>query len=157
MKRKKRYFQLIAYSASSDPVQELSLIRKSFEGLFIQSFNEELYRGRQHLSLVLDQTLYAKEKEQLLARDEGVDFLMRMTGEGQISQAMKSGGVKPGGKSILVIADSKKRVMEAVQFSLQHLKDAKRLHGLKEKDEREALLMAERSALLGLDRIRKLV
>ncbi len=145
-------FAMISYISSSDPENELKRLREKYKSLFVQSINPSFMN--QHLELILLQTLYAKQTGQSLARDSGVDFLMRITGDDQISSAISKGGARPNKEALLLLAGRKDKVSLAMESLLKELKEAKQVK-YEKMDEEDCGISVGLAAIVGIDRFRE--
>lgn len=144
--------KLLSYQPSKDPGKELERIRSRFEELLIQSFNPSLLLSMRQIKLLALQTLYAKRINQLLARDAGIDFLMRLANEGQINKAVSIAGAKAGERAILLVAGESSKVSKAIKFILKEIKEAKVVK-VPDKAEDDQLKVSE-AAVLNIDRLK---
>ncbi|MEM0118422.1 MAG: KEOPS complex subunit Cgi121 [Conexivisphaerales archaeon] len=145
--------RLISYTASHSPQDELKSLRQKFNELFIQSFDPAFIKSINQVRTTLYQTLYARRTCQSLARDMGVELLMRIAGEDQIERAVSVAGAKRGSKAYLVIAGDKDKVEDALPLLMKGLKDAKNAYDLPDKSDDDDYAIS-RAAMVGVDRFK---
>jgi len=147
----KVHVAMISYISASSPENELKKIREKYKSLFVQSINPSFLN--RHIELVVLQTLYAQKTNQSLARDSGVDFLMRITSDDQISSAISKGGARPNKKALLILAGKKNKVREAITSLLKELNEAKLVKDRKINDE-DCDISVGLAAIVGIDRFK---
>jgi tRNA threonylcarbamoyladenosine modification (KEOPS) complex Cgi121 subunit len=101
--RTRTYVEMRLYRAGGDADAQLRAFRKAAPGASVQTLDPAAVGGRTHLLLALKQTAELKASSQLLADRAEVDFLLRVAGTKQISQAVKEAGSKPHVDSLLVL------------------------------------------------------
>jgi len=145
--------KIISYISSSEPERELKELRERYRGLFLQSINSSFLKP--HAKVVLLQTLYAEHIGQSLARDSGVDFLMRLTGEDQISSAISKAGARPNDTAYLLLAGKKERIERSVKSLLKELNGAKCITELEKESREDYDVAIGIAATVGVDRFKQ--
>jgi tRNA threonylcarbamoyladenosine modification (KEOPS) complex Cgi121 subunit/molybdopterin converting factor small subunit len=77
-------------------------LRAEHKGLLIQAIKAEAVYGTDHLLGVLRMTLEAEKRKIMLANKRETEFLLRLACRGQISDAIKSVGLKSDGAGCFV-------------------------------------------------------
>ena len=87
------YFHTVFFTQYND-FTIIDKLRKEFPDTFIQGLNFNIVYNYQHLFEVLRISNLAKRRNIMCSHKIELDFLLRVMGTNQISQAIKEGGVK---------------------------------------------------------------
>lgn len=101
------YAHALLFRRGHDPADVQKSCQKLFPGCLVQTASAESATNGFFLEMIAAQTVQAKERGTLLARRPEIDFLLRLAGTSQISQAIPEVGSKSGEPFILVIAGKK--------------------------------------------------
>jgi len=104
------FVEIMGYRGGGDPTEELKAFREAAQGASVQTLDSRSVAGKKHILLALKQTVELARTSQLLAERPEVDFLLRIGGTRQISQAVRTTGARPGSESVVVIFGSKEAV-----------------------------------------------
>ena len=77
--------------------------RKEFPDIFIQGLNTNIVYNYEHLFEVLKISTLAERRNNMCSNKIELDFLLRIVGTNQISQAIKEGGVKIDNYIVFII------------------------------------------------------
>ena len=108
------YVEMRLYRSGHDPASLLKAFRKAAPGAFVQTLDPAAVGGKTHLLLTLKQTEELKGSSQLLADKAEVDFLLRVAGTKQISEAVRAAGSRIGADSLLVVFGGEVEVSEGL-------------------------------------------
>jgi len=89
----------------------LTSLRIKFPKLCIQGISSQFILNKTHTKKILSISLAAKKNDVLLSKKIETDLLMRFTGNNQISEAIKTVGIKKG-KDFFLIAIGKKTLLD---------------------------------------------
>ena len=84
--------------------------RKEFPDIFIQGLNTNIVYNYEHLFEVLKISTLAERRNNMCSNKIELDFLLRIVGTNQISQAIKEGGVKIDNYIVFVILAYKMQI-----------------------------------------------
>jgi tRNA threonylcarbamoyladenosine modification (KEOPS) complex Cgi121 subunit len=91
--------------------------RKEFPGIFIQGVNFDIVYNYEHLYEILKISNFAKKRNIMCSNKIELDFLLRIVGTNQISQAINNGGLKINNYAVFVILATKIEI-EAIKQKL---------------------------------------
>lgn len=97
-----------------DPQLLIEKLKVKFDGVFIQLVEGKFIAGPLHVELVVKQTLEAKRRGIMWAKDAGIDFLARIACDPQISRALQNIGVKKGLSNLVLVAVGKSKEAKTV-------------------------------------------
>lgn len=86
--------------------------RKEFPGIFIQVVNFDVVYNYEHLYEILKISIFAKKRNIMCSNKLELDFLLRIVGTNQISQAINDGGLKIDNYAVFVILATKIQIKE---------------------------------------------
>ena len=89
--------------------------RKEFPDIFIQGLNTNIVYNYEHLFEVLKISNLAERRNIMCSNKIEIDFLLRIVGTNQISQAIKEGGVKIDNYIVFVILAYKLQIEKIKQ------------------------------------------
>lgn len=100
--------QILAYTANINSVSETleqvdSLRENCCDGTIIQLMNADAIAGYKHIRHGVNQAILAFKRGDNLAKDLGVEILVRTSGQRQISKAFKKLGLHPGKMNICIV------------------------------------------------------
>ena len=87
------YFHIVFFTQYNDFLI-IDKLRKEFPDSFIQALNVDIIYNYEHLFEVLQISNLAKRRNIMCSNKIELDFLLRVMGTNQISQAIKDGGLK---------------------------------------------------------------
>jgi len=87
------YFHTVFWARYND-FSIIDNLRKEFPNIFIQALNVDIVYNYEHLFEVLRISNLAKRRNLMCSHKIELDFLLRVIGTNQISQAIKEGGLK---------------------------------------------------------------
>jgi len=87
------YFHTVFWARYND-LSIIYKLRKEFPNIFIQALNVDIVYNYEHLFEVLRISNLAKRRNLMCSHKIELDFLLRVIGTNQISQAIKEGGLK---------------------------------------------------------------
>jgi tRNA threonylcarbamoyladenosine modification (KEOPS) complex Cgi121 subunit/molybdopterin converting factor small subunit len=96
----------------------LTDLRKKYSDLIIQGISSKYILSKSHAKKILKISLEAKSTQNMLSKKLETDILMRFACTTQISQAIKTAGLKPNQSSI-VVALGKKSSLEKLKSDLK--------------------------------------
>jgi len=82
-------------------------LRKKFSNLIIQGVDSRFILSKLHAKKIIKISLEAKKNQNMLSKKLEIDILMRFACTTQISEAMKTAGMKPRKNFILVVLGNK--------------------------------------------------
>jgi tRNA threonylcarbamoyladenosine modification (KEOPS) complex Cgi121 subunit len=126
-----------------DPDELKARLKEENPGALIQTADAAAARNGYLLRLIAAQTLRAEASGRLLAKTPGMDFLLRLAGTTQISEAIRAAGTRRGADFLLVVAGREE---------LPRLRGGKVLPSKRLSE--EELQRVEKAALLGTARSR---
>lgn len=89
--------------------------RKEFPGIFIQGINFDIVYNYEHIYEILKISNFAKKRNIMCSNKIELDFLLRIVGTNQISQAINKGGLKINNYAIFVIVATRMQLEEIKQ------------------------------------------
>jgi tRNA threonylcarbamoyladenosine modification (KEOPS) complex Cgi121 subunit len=98
------YSQSFLCSKEADPGQVRGELSGAYPGTMVQTFSSNAATNAFFIQMLAAQTLRAERTGSLLAKKPEIDFLLRLAGTSQISDAMSRVGSKPGEAFVLVLA-----------------------------------------------------
>ena len=107
------YFHTVFLNKSYDFV--LDDFRKEFPGIFIQGINFDIVYNYDHIYEILKISNFAKKRNIMCSNRIELDFLLRMVGTNQISQAINNGGLKINKYVVFVIVATRIQIEEIKQ------------------------------------------
>lgn len=96
------YFHTVFFTQYKD-FTIIDKLRKEFPDTFIQALNFDVIYNYEHLFEILRISNLAKKRNIMCSHKIELDFLLRVMGTNQISQAIKEGGVKIDNYIVFVI------------------------------------------------------
>jgi len=103
------------------PPEIFDLLRQNHPKVVIQIINAKFVAGLDHIRKIVFQVLIDMERKNLLVQREDLHFLMKMTCQDQIDQAIKVGGLNDGSIDVVVIGLGKEGDIEDVSQTLSKL------------------------------------
>ena len=89
--------------------------RKEFPNIFIQGVNFDIVYNYEHIYEILKISNFAKKRNIMCSNKIELDFLLRMVGTNQISQAINDGGLKINNYVVFVIVATRMQIEEIKQ------------------------------------------
>ena len=83
--------------------------------IFIQGINFDIVYNYEHIYEILKISNFAKKRNVMCSNKMELDFLLRMVGTNQISQAINNGGLKINNYAVFVIVSTKIQIEEIKQ------------------------------------------
>jgi tRNA threonylcarbamoyladenosine modification (KEOPS) complex Cgi121 subunit len=103
------YVRSFAFSAKSDPEALKLKLTRRYPGSLVQTVEVGAAKNGFLLEMIAAQTVRAEATANLLAKRPEMDFLLRVAGTTQISEAIRKVGSRKKRAFLLVIADSRQR------------------------------------------------
>lgn len=97
------------------------LVRKKFPHLVIEAISPKCILGYAHAKKIIAVSLYAQKHRQLLSKKLQTDILLRFAVTTQISQAIKTAGIKKHSNFVIVAIGTKRSLVELADFITPHL------------------------------------
>ncbi len=85
-------------------------LRNEFPDIFIQGLNFDIVYNYEHLFEILKISTLAERRDTMCSNKIELDFLLRIVGTNQISQAIKEGGLKIDNYIVFVVLASKMQI-----------------------------------------------
>jgi tRNA threonylcarbamoyladenosine modification (KEOPS) complex Cgi121 subunit len=98
------YSQSFLFGAEIDPKRTKSRFSEAFPGTMVQTVSGMAASNGFFIQMLAAQTLRAERSGSLVARKPEIDFLLRLAGTSQISEAISKVGSRSGEPFILVVA-----------------------------------------------------
>src|SRR5271157_2184104 len=98
------YSQSFLYGGEADPKQMKSKFSEVFPTTMVQTVSSKAASNGFFIQMLAAQTLRAERTGSLLAKKSEIDFLLRLAGTSQISDAISRVGSKSGEPFVLVLA-----------------------------------------------------
>lgn len=99
--------RVFAFEGGTDPVATRSAFERANHGALVQAFSDEPATNGFFIQMIAAQTLRAGLSESMLAKKPEIDFLLRLAGTSQISEAICQVGTKKGEPFQLVVATTR--------------------------------------------------
>ena len=96
------YFHTVFLKQPHDP-NMINHLRNEFPDIFIQGLNFDIVYNYEHLFEILKISTLAERRDTMCSNKIELDFLLRIVGTNQISQAIKEGGLKIDNYIVFVI------------------------------------------------------
>ena len=100
----KTYLQSYSFGERHDPDEIRNAFAKANPGAMVQTCSDKGSKNAFFIQMIAAQTVRAELAGNMLANKPGIDFLLRMAGTTQISEAIPKVGSRPGEQFVLVIA-----------------------------------------------------
>src|SRR5271157_3943189 len=98
------YSQSFLYGRDTDPGQIRAELSEAHPETLVQTFSSKAATNAFFIRMLAAQTLRAERTGSLLAKKSEIDFLLRLAGTSQISDAISRVGSKSGEPFVLVLA-----------------------------------------------------
>ena len=98
------YSRAFLYGRETDPKQVRLELSEVNRGAMVQTFSSEETTNAFFIRMLAAQTLRAESTGSLLAKKPEMDFLLRLAGTSQISEAISKVGSRQGEPFVLVLA-----------------------------------------------------
>ncbi|HMD79522.1 MAG TPA: KEOPS complex subunit Cgi121 [Nitrososphaerales archaeon] len=98
------YSQSFLYGGEADPKQMKSKFSEVFPTTMVQTVSSKAASNGFFIQMLAAQTLRAERSGSLLAKKPEIDFLLRLAGTSQISEAISKVGSRSGEPFVLVVA-----------------------------------------------------
>jgi len=123
------YSRSYLFGGDSDPKRIRSELSAAFPGVMVQTVSSKSATNGFFIQMLAAQTLRAERSGCLLAKKPEIDFLLRLAGTNQISEAISRVGSKAGDPFVLVLASlhplkGRKQVAGGVSLSVQPLSES---------------------------------
>jgi len=99
----KSQVELVLIKNKTAKIDFLNTLRKKFPNLIIQGISTRFLLSQEHAKKIITISLVAKKKHLLLSKKLETDIIMRFAGTTQISQAIKTVGIKENNDFILIL------------------------------------------------------
>jgi tRNA threonylcarbamoyladenosine modification (KEOPS) complex Cgi121 subunit len=98
------YSQSYLFGEDTDPRKIRNKLAENYPGAIVQTFSSKAATNGFFIQMLAAQTLRAERSGCLLAKKPEIDFLVRLAGTSQISDAISRVGSRPGEPFVLVLA-----------------------------------------------------
>ena len=98
------YSQSFLCGGATDPKRIRAELAEAYPGALVQTFSSRAATNGFLIRMLAAQTLWAERSGSLLAKKQEIDFLLRLAGTSQISEAIMRVGSKAGEPFVVVLA-----------------------------------------------------
>jgi tRNA threonylcarbamoyladenosine modification (KEOPS) complex Cgi121 subunit len=105
----------MSFKSGPDAAGQLKAFRRAARGAHVQTFDSSALAGEEHVLRSLKQSVELERAGGMLADKVEVDFLIRVAGTKQISEALKAAGSRPLGDSVLVVFGTREYVRRGIR------------------------------------------
>ena len=138
------YSQSFLCGGETDPKRIRTELAEAYPGAMVQTFSSKAATNGFLIRMLAAQTLGAERSGRLLAKKPEIDFLLRLAGTSQISEAILRVGSRAGEPFVLVLASLRPLKVSSIaggrKLPSEHLSEAEF-----QRVEQGALLSAQRA------------